>query len=130
MTEQTHHELPGCERARRAIEIARQARENARVARDEAVAAARAANNVNLKLDAHLKVLEALRETQLEQGRILAGLVGRVDGTEGRLDHLEGRFDRLEGRFDRLEGEMREGFSQVATGMAQIVALISNLERN
>ncbi|MGQ0777572.1 MAG: hypothetical protein ACT4NY_24710 [Pseudonocardiales bacterium] len=55
---------------------------------------------------AHLQVLHALRETQLEHGE---------------------RLDRLESRFDGLEREMREGFAVLGTGMAQITALLTEM---
>ena len=48
---------------------------------------------------AHTQALNALRETQLEQGR----------------------------KIDEQGREMREGFATLATGMAQITALLTNL---
>jgi hypothetical protein len=47
---------------------------------------------------AHTQALNALRETQLEQGR----------------------------KIDEQSQEMREGFAKLATGMAQITALLTN----
>jgi hypothetical protein len=64
-------------------------------------------------LSKHFRVLNALRETQLEHGR--------------PLDSLEVRFDGLEGRFDGLETEMRDGFSVLNAGMAQIPAMLTTL---
>jgi outer membrane murein-binding lipoprotein Lpp len=69
------------------------------------------------KLDAHTRVLNALRETQLEQGMAIGGLTHQVDG----LTH---QVDGLTHRMDGLEHEMRQGFAMMATGMARITALL------
>jgi hypothetical protein len=58
------------------------------------------------ELRAHTQVLNALRDTQLEQGR-------KIDEQGHKIDE-QGR-------------EMREGFATLATGMAQITALLTNL---
>ncbi|MGH3830775.1 MAG: hypothetical protein ACRDRS_10060 [Pseudonocardiaceae bacterium] len=55
-------------------------------------------SEVRAELRAHTQALNALRETQLEQGR----------------------------RIDEQGREMREGFATLATGMAQITALLTN----
>lgn len=55
------------------------------------------------RLDAHLRLLEALRETQIEHGE---------------------RLSAHDQRFDRLESEMRRGFSTLAIGQAEILALL------
>ncbi|MBV8541885.1 MAG: hypothetical protein JO364_14865 [Pseudonocardiales bacterium] len=65
------------------------------------------------KLDAHTRALNALRETQLEQGVALSGLTQRVDG--------------LTQRVDGLEREMRQGFAMTATGMARITELLEGI---
>jgi len=70
----------------------------AAAARMLAAGADRDASEVRAELRAHTQGLNALRETQLEQGREMAEL--------GR--------------------EMREGFATLATGMAQITALLTN----
>ncbi|MGH3763633.1 MAG: hypothetical protein ACRDS0_24475 [Pseudonocardiaceae bacterium] len=57
---------------------------------------------VRAELRAHTQALNALRETQLEQGR-----------------------EMREG-FAEQDRRMREGFSTFATGMAQITALLTN----
>jgi hypothetical protein len=56
------------------------------------------------KLNAHTKVLNALRQTQLEHGEKLR-------------EH--------DARFDGLEREMRNGFSTLNVGIAQIIALLT-----
>jgi outer membrane murein-binding lipoprotein Lpp len=71
------------------------------------------------KLDAHTRVLNALRETQLEQGMAIGELSHRMDG----LTH---RVDGLSQRIDGLEHEMRQGFAMMATGMARITALLED----
>jgi autotransporter adhesin len=58
------------------------------------------------KLDAHTRVLNALRETQLEQGMAIGELSQRVDG---------------------LEREMRMGFAMTATGMTRITELLEGI---
>jgi flagellar capping protein FliD len=42
----------------------------------------------------------------------------------GRIDRLDTRMDRLDARMDGLEREVRDGFSTMATGLAQITALL------
>jgi len=86
------------------------ARANADAARLLAAAADHDVSEVRAERRAHTQALNALRETQLDQGREMR------DG-----------FARQDRRIDGLEREMREGFATVATGMAQITALLTNL---
>ncbi|MGH3901034.1 MAG: hypothetical protein ACRDTA_22870 [Pseudonocardiaceae bacterium] len=72
---------------------------DAAAARVLAAGADRDVSEVRAELRAHTQGLNALRETQLEQGREM----------------------REQGR------EMREGFATLATGMAQITALLTNI---
>ncbi len=65
------------------------------------------------QLCAHTKLLNALRETQIEHGDKLGRIEGRFDGLERRLDGVDAkyelvdtRFDRVEARLDGLEGRM------------------------
>jgi len=92
------------------------ARSDARAARELAAGTYEELAQVQLALNGHFRVLNALRETQLEHGR--------------RLDSLEARFDGLEARFDGLESEMRTGFSVLNTGMTQITAMLTILIGN
>ena len=71
-------------------------------------------SEVRAELRAHTSALNALRETQLEQGR--------------RLDRVDGRLDRMDDRFDGLETRMTDGFATVGAGMTQIVALLEGLD--
>jgi chromosome segregation ATPase len=63
---------------------------------------------------AHTQALNALRETQVDFSRQLAEH-GRQLADQGR-------------RIDELHHEMREGFATLVTGMAQITALLTNLD--
>lgn len=79
---------------------------DAAAARVLAAGADRDVSEVRAELRAHTQGLNALRETQLEQGREITSL---------RQDFIE------------LGREMREGFATLATGMAQITALLTNV---
>ncbi|MBV9141473.1 MAG: hypothetical protein JO115_11240 [Pseudonocardiales bacterium] len=95
----------------------------AAAARVLAAGADRDVSEVRAELRAHTQALNALRETQVDFSRQLADH-GR------RLDALDRRMDALEREFDALRREMREGFATLATGMAQITALLTNLDRS
>lgn len=73
------------------------ARADAAAARVLAGGTDRDLSEVRAELRAHIQALNALRETQLEQGREIA----------------------------EMRAEMREGFAKQATGMAQITALLT-----
>jgi hypothetical protein len=73
-----------------------------------AAGADRDVSEVRAELRANIQVLNALRETQLEQGEALVEL---------RTEMRE--------RIDGLEREVREGFSILGTGMAQITAVLT-----
>jgi chromosome segregation ATPase len=89
-------------------------RADAAAARVLAGGADRDVSALAAKLDAHTRVLNALRETQLEQGMAIGELNHRVGG--------------LEHRIGGLEHEMREGFAMIATEMARITALLGGTE--
>ena len=72
---------------------------------------------VRAELRAHTQGLNALRETQLEQSRA---------SDELRHEMREG-FTSQGRRIDALEREMRGGFATMATGMAQITALLTDI---
>lgn len=82
-------------------------------ARVLASGAGRDVSEVRAELRAHTQGLNALRETQLEQGRAIAEL--RQDMGELRQD------------VGGLRQEMRGGFATMATGMAQITALLTGI---
>jgi chromosome segregation ATPase len=79
---------------------------DAAAARTLAAGADHDVSEVRAELRAHTQALNALRETQLDFGRQLA--------EHGRMLDEQGR-------------AMREGFSTLATGMAQITALLTDL---
>ena len=89
-------------------------RSDAAAARTLAAGADHDVSEVRAELRAHTQALNALREVQLEQGREM-----RVGFAEQDRKMREG--------FAEQDREMREGFSTLATGMAQITALLTNL---
>lgn len=89
-------------------------REDAAAARVLAGGADRDVSAFAARLDAHKALLEALRETQVEQGQRIGG--------------LEQRFGGLEQRFDALEREMRGGFATVSVGQSEILTLLRRLD--
>jgi hypothetical protein len=76
-------------------------------------------STIRAELRAHIKTLEALRETQLEMGakmdREFAEVRGEIAGV-----HTEMRTE-----FVNVRSEMREGFTKINLGMAQITALLN-----
>ena len=92
-------------------------RSDAAAARVLAAGADRDVSEVRAELRAHTQGLNALRETQLEQGQEINEL--RHEMREGFTS--QGR------RIDELEREMRGGFATMATGMAQITALLTDI---
>lgn len=89
------------------------AKSDAAAARVLAAGADRDVSEVRAELRAHTQGLNALRETQLEQGREIAQL--RQDVGDLRQDMGE------------LRQEMRGGFATMATGMTQIAALLTEI---
>lgn len=83
---------------------------DAAAARTLAAGADRDVSEVRAELRAHTRALNALRETQLEQG--------------DRLTGVEGRLDRLEARLEGLEARMADGFAMLGAGMERIVQLL------
>ena len=67
------------------------------------------------ELRSHTRVLNALRQTQVDQGQDIVDL-----RTEVRTG-----FARIDSELDELRTEMREGFSVLAVGQAQITALLT-----
>jgi len=92
-------------------------RSDAAAARVLAAGADRDVSEVRAELRAHTQGLNALRETQLEQGQEINEL--RHEMREGFTSQGRG--------IDALEREMRGGFATMATGMAQITALLTDI---
>ena len=88
----------------------------AAAARVLAAGADRDVSEVRAELRAHTQALNALRETQVDFARQIAEQGRRIDGLDRKIDE-QGR-------------EMREGFATLATGMAQITALLTNLDKS
>lgn len=65
---------------------------------------------VTAAVNAHTQSLNALRETQAEQGQLLRHIVTKVDNTEAWMGYLNGRMDVLQqdltGRMDSLESQV------------------------
>jgi hypothetical protein len=85
-------------------------REDVASARALAALADRDVAELRTEMRAHHQVLNALRETQLEQGEQI---------NELRRDMRQ--------QIDELRREMREGFAVQSTGMAQITALLTTI---
>ena len=92
-------------------------REQAALASSDATAARMLAagadhdvSEVRAELRAHTQALNALRQTQLEQGR--------------EIRQMREGFTR---RIEEQGREMRDGFATLATGMAQITTLLTKL---
>jgi chromosome segregation ATPase len=96
------------ERVSRLEQSVAEARKDAAAARILAGGADRDVSEMRTELRAHTKTLNALRETQVEQGR-----------------ELRQGFAGVDERVDNLETELREGFSTMSVGMAQITALLT-----
>lgn len=71
------------------------------------------------ELRAHVKTLQALRTTQVEQGHEM-----RREFADVRSEMRRG-FAAVDSRFVGLESEMRDGFTKLGLGMAQIAALLN-----
>ena len=103
-------------------------------ARTLAAGADRDVSEVRAELRAHTQVLNSLRETQLEQGQVLAEhgqlLVGQkqVLAEHGQLLVGQGQVLAEHGQVLTDQGQtMRAGFAGVNAGMEQIVALLDRI---
>jgi chromosome segregation ATPase len=68
-------------------------------------------SEVRAELRGHMRILNALRETQLELDRKVDGVDLRVAGLEQKVTNLDQK--------------MTQGFTMLSTGMAQITALLT-----
>jgi hypothetical protein len=99
---------------------------DATAARVLAAGADRDVSEVRSELRAHTRALNALRETQLEQGRMLAEH-GRILDEHGRILDEHGRMLIEHGRaIVSLDQKMSAGFTTLHTGMEKIIALLEN----
>ena len=97
------------------------ARVDAAAARVLAAGADHDVSEVRAELRAHIQVLNALRETQLEQAREM-----REGFAEIREGFVEIRAEMAED-VGAVRAEMREGFAKQAIGMAEITALLTKI---
>jgi chromosome segregation ATPase len=93
---------------------------DAAAARTLAAGADRDVSEVRAELRAHTQAFNALGETQLEQGRAIAGLETRVIG-------LDQKVIGLDQRLAALDQKVAEGFTMLNTGMVQITALLKGI---
>jgi chromosome segregation ATPase len=94
---------------------------DAGAARALAAGADRDTSEVRTELRAHLQALNALRETQVEQGHKLDTLERKVDEGFARADE---RFAQVAEGFARAD----ERFDKLSIGLAEITALLKRLE--
>jgi chromosome segregation ATPase len=97
---------------------------DAQAARTLAAGADRDVSEVRAELRAHTRVLNALRETQAEQGRAIAELRREFFGLRGEFSGLRGEFAELRAQTEAGFGEMRAGFATTASGMGEITRLL------
>jgi hypothetical protein len=88
---------------------------------------------VKTSLNAHFRVLNALRETQVEHGRKLDRLEARFDGLEAKVDRgfaaVQQRFAEVDRNFAQVNqnfAQVERQFSIVNVGIAQITAMLTN----
>ncbi|WP_103337480.1 hypothetical protein [Amycolatopsis sp. CA-126428] len=81
-------------------------RQDAAAARVLAGTADRDVSDFKQTLNGHTRVLNAVRETQIEHGQ---------------------RLDRLESRFDQLDAKVDSGFTKVNIGMEQMSRLLQQV---
>lgn len=68
---------------------------DAQVARDLAAATDRDVADFREVLTSHTRVLNALRETQVEHGRRLANIDGQLEQVDGRLVNIDGQLVQI-----------------------------------
>ncbi len=103
------------------------ARSEEAAARTLASAAHEDVAEVKTALNAHFRVLNALRETQVDHGQRLDRLEARFDVLEAKVDQGFAQVDRNFAQVDRNFAEVERQFSIVHVGIAQITAMLTNL---
>jgi hypothetical protein len=113
----------------------RSVRQDAAAARVLAGGADRDVAALTTRMDANTRLLEALRETQVEDHQAIielqrrcGGVEGRLDGVEGRLGGVEGRLSGVEGRLESVDGRLESVDGRLA-GLEGGQALILELLR-
>ena len=84
-------------------------------------------SEVRAELRAHTQALNALRETQLEQGHKIDEYGHKIEAHGRKIDEQGRKINEQGQKIDEQGRDMREGFATLATGMAQITALLTNL---
>jgi chromosome segregation ATPase len=102
-------------------------REDVASARALAALADRDVAELRTEMRAHHQVLNALRETQLEQGQEIGGLRQEIGGLRQEIGGLRQEIGGLRQEIGGLRQEMHEGFAMQSTGMAQITALLTTI---
>ncbi len=98
------------------LEVSR-LREDVASARALAALADRDVAELRTEMRAHHRVLNALRETQLDQGQ-------QIDELRQQIGDLR---QEMRQEIGDLRQEMREGFAMQSTGMAQSTALLTTI---
>ena len=98
------------------------ARSDAAAARLLAAGADRDVSEVRAELRAHTQGLNALRETQLEQGRAISELRQDVGGLRQEIGGLR---QEMHQEIGGLRQEMQDGFAGMTAAMAQITTLLT-----
>jgi chromosome segregation ATPase len=110
-------------------------REDVASARALAALADRDVAELRTEMRAHHKVLNALRETQLEECQRIDELRQEIDELRQELcrqidelrQEIGGLGQELRQEIGGLGQELREGFAMQSTGMAQITALLTTI---
>ncbi len=111
-------------------EQSRRAREDSAAARVLAGAADRDVSEMRAVLQGHTKVLNALRETQLEHSAKFDRIDAKFSQIDAKFSQIDARFDQIDARFDRTDGElarMRTGFGVLNSGMKRITGMLTEL---
>lgn len=107
-----------------------EARKDAAAARILAGGADRDVADMRIELRSHTKSLQALRETQVEQGREMRNGFAKVEARFARVDERFARVDERFGKVDENFAKVEAHFGTVKVGMDHITDLLTTaLER-
>ncbi|MEV4310744.1 hypothetical protein [Actinocrispum sp. NPDC049592] len=88
--------------------------------------------DISTKLDVHKSLIQALRTTQIDQGKTLQTLHRtqtdhgtRLDAMQETLDGMQGTLTEHGQRLTRLESEMKAGFAKVDSSMQATYAKLA-----
>ncbi len=101
-------------------EQARYTRQDAAAARILAGTADRDVSEFKQTLNGHTKVLNAVRETQVEQGQ-------RLDRVETKLGSVETKLGSVDDRVGTLEAKVDSGFTKINVSMDRIAQLLQQV---